>query len=1380
MLIRCTVEDCTSAIDGGGVLVGGGSMELVSSTIARCTAPERGSAIRALPGSHVLAISSEVTECSGHLNGAINVAGKLALTNGSRIRGCSTRHGDGAGGGGLAVEAGGAALLIESDIVDCSDTSGWSIIYGGGAAYVSARGSLQLLNVQISNCIGARYSTAITVGADASLTAARLTVTPPCGTAWEDISKMNQYATFMPPAIYAHPDALQFSLSELRVMMPDGCNMSEAELVTTTMAGIEDWTLCGASTCGPAADCTLVPMVVNATPSTYALEASEPCRADICRDTGIDNDCCNSAAGSDGVDRSCAMAGYAPFPGGFSSAEACNADDIYQCCPKASFVMNLSTPTCACPAPLFPVPDSTTAAPFLNVPLDELLVPFISGCASPRQVGSASVMGETSANVVMELHKDQTHAPSETVTIALHMVGYGGALSSWSIDPSLLPSWLTLARYNGTITTDTAPIIAMFNASGVAELAATYEAQLPFYVRSQQDAVISVPVLFTVSASVVAARSTWGAVDEGARCSQATHSSTAIISQPMHTVLTVPFTACDLDGLPVAHRLPSTSDARAFSVSLHHQDGVEASSSGTEYTAGVHYLANGRYELRLELLVRRNFTVTLLLGDQQVGVQQAVRAVCPATKEPLPNGFDCGCQRGSIFNEETALCEPCPVGHYGSEQRGAEAACLPCPTHATTEAPGSVAIESCVCNKGFLALANGVTCGCTAGQYLDVDAKVCLPCPIGEYCSEGATLGTRCPVGFTTSGPGAEGLDECGCPTGTYDSATADAAGATSCKPCNGHMDCTRTGLTLATVPLLPSRWRLSNRTASAYKCTSSACLGSEWNGTTNDNKYCAQGYEGPRCEWCSDPDRYYDATTATCKDCGDMAGYALRQIVILLAIAVALGILRAAVLRAPRLLVRTSRRLAQAATSMQQFGLQAKFKCCLTFYQVYAVRKSVYGFELPGSLGGVMAFFDALSFDVGSFIFPSWTCLGGLTARLVFSGLWPLVLMAMLALCLFGLEAARKAPIQRALVRSLEAFVFISFCVLPSVTRSLFVAFQCESFGFDDSARPPESRTYLLASLNIECHTSAEHELIYITAYIFIVLWPVAMPLLYAALLFRCRHAILKHQPSTLSRAIRFLWFDYEDRCFWFEMVELGQKLVLTNFLLLVNLGEDGGNKLLRLFIGLLIALFGLTLQLILQPFRKHTDDAIACGVRLMLVLFFIMGIMIKLCDTDGVNTVHSLLDAQVEASASCFTLVGVHTAEAVAWLILIAGLLVVLVPFGLLVQELAFSQSIPILRDAQTMEPPMLLLRAGERYHLFLSHVWSTGQDQCAVIKRQLQLLLPGVVIFLDVDGTVHLPLPAHPTHVHRSVAHPLRTTPLQICRISATWRATCVQRA
>ena len=32
---------------------------------------------------------------------------------------------------------------------------------------------------------------------------------------------------------------------------------------------------------------------------------------------------------------------------------------------------------------------------------------------------------------------------------------------------------------------------------------------------------------------------------------------------------------------------------------------------------------------------------------------------------------------------------------------------------------------------------------------------------------------------------------------------------------------------------------------------------------------------------------------------------------------------------------------------------------------------------------------------------------------------------------------------------------------------------------------------------------------------------------------------------------------------------------------------------------------------------------------------------------------------------------------------------------------------------------------------------HRWSTGQDQVAAIKRQLCLLVPGIYVFLDVDG-------------------------------------------
>merc|ERR1711951_151932 len=58
------------------------------------------------------------------------------------------------------------------------------------------------------------------------------------------------------------------------------------------------------------------------------------------------------------------------------------------------------------------------------------------------------------------------------------------------------------------------------------------------------------------------------------------------------------------------------------------------------------------------------------------------------------------------------------------------------------------------------------------------------------------------------------------------------------------------------------------------------------------------------------------------------------------------------------------------------------------------------------------------------------------------------------------------------------------------------------------------------------------------------------------------------------------------------------------------------------------------------------------------------------------------------------------------------------------------------PVIKLAATKRAPELQLQPGQRWHLFLSHVWSSGQDQCATIKRQLMLFLPASSIFLDVD--------------------------------------------
>ena len=164
---------------------------------------------------------------------------------------------------------------------------------------------------------------------------------------------------------------------------------------------------------------------------------------------------------------------------------------------------------------------------------------------------------------------------------------------------------------------------------------------------------------------------------------------------------------------------------------------------------------------------------------------------------------------------------------------------------------------------------------------------------------------------------------------------------------------------------------------------------------------------------------------------------------------------------------------------------------------------------------------FELLSFDVGSFLFPSWSCIGDLGVRIAFNGLWPLVLMLVMASVMMMRAAVRRSSVHKALLLGLEVAIFISFCALPSVTRSLFLAFQCESFGWDDVEAT--TRSYLTASLDVECSTEG-HASIRNLAVFFICLWPVGMMLLYVGLLWGCRRAVLEHKPNALSCATSFL----------------------------------------------------------------------------------------------------------------------------------------------------------------------------------------------------------------------------------------------------------------
>ena len=68
--------------------------------------------------------------------------------------------------------------------------------------------------------------------------------------------------------------------------------------------------------------------------------------------------------------------------------------------------------------------------------------------------------------------------------------------------------------------------------------------------------------------------------------------------------------------------------------------------------------------------------------------------------------------------------------------------------------------------------------------------------------------------------------------------------------------------------------------------------------------------------------------------------------------------------------------------------------------------------------------------------------------------------------------------------------------------------------------------------------------------------------------------------------------------------------------------------------------------------------------------------------------------------------------------------ALAVLLIIFSLTVQALRREEFMPSLRLQETHLLPELSLRSGHRWMLFVSHVWSTGQDQAATIKRQVDV--------------------------------------------------------
>ncbi|EOD10874.1 hypothetical protein EMIHUDRAFT_215127 [Emiliania huxleyi CCMP1516] len=411
--------------------------------------------------------------------------------------------------------------------------------------------------------------------------------------------------------------------------------------------------------------------------------------------------------------------------------------------------------------------------------------------------------------------------------------------------------------------------------------------------------------------------------------------------------------------------------------------------------------------------------------------------------------------------------------------------------------------------------------------------------------------------------------------------------------------------------------------------------------------------------------------------------------------------------------------------------GLQPKFKIVVSFYQVSSILGLVYGVRLDEHFTRWLDVLKLFSLDLFDVAIPG-RCIGAMSTRLLVAGLWPYGAVTFVSLAIVAVAAVlnvkqRQAFDRQLLGRLLYWAILIFYLVLPSVSRSIFSARLCESFGYDDATG--QRISYLLANPSLTCDAGPawDDETSGLAPYFwaFFALWPVLVPLGFLALLLRVRKPVAAQRATPLSRATSFLWRDYSAGFLFWEVLDLVRKIFLTSMVLFID-QEYGSRKLLRTVVAGIVSAMFLTLLALARPYRRSDDLCLACIANLLLTCCFASGVVIQLCDSTAYEDM-------------CYDLVGYKTSRGATTFVVVLTAVMLAVSLAVILVSAVSASRAKTMRLVSSKREPMrdgITLADGQEWHLFLSHVWSTGQDAVAVIKNELLQFLPGCEIFLDVD--------------------------------------------
>ena len=310
--------------------------------------------------------------------------------------------------------------------------------------------------------------------------------------------------------------------------------------------------------------------------------------------------------------------------------------------------------------------------------------------------------------------------------------------------------------------------------------------------------------------------------------------------------------------------------------------------------------------------------------------------------------------------------------------------------------------------------------------------------------------------------------------------------------------------------------------------------------------------------------------------------------------------------------------------------------------------------------------------------------------------------------------QSSRGVPFFLWLLRKLPFMYGFFSLVYPFITSRAFRALApCDCFEYTDGSET----CFLIEDYSLICSTQ-EHAGLRTVAWIAIFLYGVAFPCGVAALLFLARKPVQEGRSTPLTAALKLLYAEYNREVYWWELVEIGRKLIFTGFLALVSPGS-----LTQLFSALLVAQCMLVVQLWIQPYREHGNNVLAMLSSFGILLIFVATVGLKMDILAGMSALPS--DSSAVPSVSQLVV-----------LLCLSAFSAILVALAMFARSIETERHLPMLVWQTTGHTVRAERADSYEYHAFLSHVWPSGQDQCRHIKDRMLSLALDVKCFLDLD--------------------------------------------